>query len=102
MDKAFGQWENPGVVTIQYAIDNEIPSSRPGVRVSAGASGSSRRPSGSVTDRPNHFRGDSEAVVAGIAVIDLMVMTSSERSPTMWTLRAAKRAAFNCGSKAYT
>jgi DinB family len=24
VDKAFGQWENPGVVTIQYAIDNEI------------------------------------------------------------------------------
>lgn len=24
VDKAFGQWETPGVVTIQYAIDNEI------------------------------------------------------------------------------
>jgi hypothetical protein len=24
VDKAFGQWDNPGVVTIQYAIDNEI------------------------------------------------------------------------------
>jgi len=24
VDKAFDQWENPGVVTIQYAIDNEI------------------------------------------------------------------------------
>ncbi|HEY6444813.1 MAG TPA: DinB family protein [Acidobacteriaceae bacterium] len=24
LDKAFGQWENPGIVTIQYAIDNEI------------------------------------------------------------------------------
>src|SRR5579875_1189345 len=24
VDKAFGQWENPGTVTIQYAIDNEI------------------------------------------------------------------------------
>ncbi len=24
VDKAFGQWENPGVATIQYAIDNEI------------------------------------------------------------------------------
>jgi uncharacterized damage-inducible protein DinB len=24
VDKAFGQWENPGIVTIQYAIDNEI------------------------------------------------------------------------------
>lgn len=24
VDKAFGQWEMPGVVTIQYAIDNEI------------------------------------------------------------------------------
>jgi uncharacterized damage-inducible protein DinB len=24
VDKAFGQWENPGVVTIQYAVDNEI------------------------------------------------------------------------------
>jgi uncharacterized damage-inducible protein DinB len=24
VDKAFGQWENAGVVTIQYAIDNEI------------------------------------------------------------------------------
>jgi uncharacterized damage-inducible protein DinB len=23
-DKAFDQWENPGVTTIQYAIDNEI------------------------------------------------------------------------------
>jgi len=24
VDKAFGQWENPGIVTIQYGIDNEI------------------------------------------------------------------------------
>lgn len=24
IDKAFGQWESPGVATIQYAIDNEI------------------------------------------------------------------------------
>jgi uncharacterized damage-inducible protein DinB len=24
VDKAFGQWEMPGVTTIQYAIDNEI------------------------------------------------------------------------------
>ena len=24
VDKAFGQWENPGIATIQYAIDNEI------------------------------------------------------------------------------
>jgi uncharacterized damage-inducible protein DinB len=24
VSKAFGQWENPGIVTIQYAIDNEI------------------------------------------------------------------------------
>jgi uncharacterized damage-inducible protein DinB len=24
VDKAFGQWENPGLVTIQYAVDNEI------------------------------------------------------------------------------
>lgn len=24
VDKAFGQWESPGIVTIQYAIDNEI------------------------------------------------------------------------------
>jgi len=24
VDKAFGQWENPGITTIQYAIDNEI------------------------------------------------------------------------------
>ena len=24
VDKAFGQWEGPGVATIQYAIDNEI------------------------------------------------------------------------------
>jgi uncharacterized damage-inducible protein DinB len=24
VDKAFGQWEAPGIVTIQYAIDNEI------------------------------------------------------------------------------
>lgn len=24
VDKAFGQWESPGFVTIQYAIDNEI------------------------------------------------------------------------------
>lgn len=24
VDKAFGQWENPGIGTIQYAIDNEI------------------------------------------------------------------------------
>lgn len=24
VDKAFGQWENPGLLTIQYAIDNEI------------------------------------------------------------------------------
>jgi hypothetical protein len=24
VDKAFGQWESPGVATIQYAIDNEI------------------------------------------------------------------------------
>ncbi|HTZ60062.1 MAG TPA: DinB family protein [Acidobacteriaceae bacterium] len=24
VQKAFGQWENPGIVTIQYAIDNEI------------------------------------------------------------------------------
>lgn len=24
VDKAFGQWDNPGFVTIQYAIDNEI------------------------------------------------------------------------------
>src|SRR4051794_38801817 len=24
VDKAFGQWEMPGVVTIQYAIDNEV------------------------------------------------------------------------------
>lgn len=24
VDKAFGQWEMPGLVTIQYAIDNEI------------------------------------------------------------------------------
>jgi len=24
VDKAFGQWEMPGVITIQYAIDNEI------------------------------------------------------------------------------
>jgi len=24
VDKAFGQWEMPGVATIQYAIDNEI------------------------------------------------------------------------------
>jgi uncharacterized damage-inducible protein DinB len=24
VDKAFGQWEMPGIVTIQYAIDNEI------------------------------------------------------------------------------
>jgi hypothetical protein len=24
VDKAFGQWESPGVMTIQYAIDNEI------------------------------------------------------------------------------
>ncbi len=24
VDKAFGQWEAPGLVTIQYAIDNEI------------------------------------------------------------------------------
>ena len=23
-DTAFGQWKNPGIVTIQYAIDNEI------------------------------------------------------------------------------
>jgi len=23
-DKAFGQWENPGLATIQYALDNEI------------------------------------------------------------------------------
>lgn len=23
-DNAFGQWKNPGIVTIQYAIDNEI------------------------------------------------------------------------------
>ena len=24
VDKAFGKWEAPGLVTIQYAIDNEI------------------------------------------------------------------------------
>ena len=24
VDKAFGQWEGPGIATIQYAIDNEI------------------------------------------------------------------------------
>jgi uncharacterized damage-inducible protein DinB len=24
VDKAFGQWEGPGINTIQYAIDNEI------------------------------------------------------------------------------
>jgi uncharacterized damage-inducible protein DinB len=24
VDKAFGQWESPGIVTIEYAIDNEI------------------------------------------------------------------------------
>ncbi|HEX4169853.1 MAG TPA: DinB family protein [Bryobacteraceae bacterium] len=24
VDKAFGQWESPGLATIQYAIDNEI------------------------------------------------------------------------------
>jgi uncharacterized damage-inducible protein DinB len=24
VDKAFDQWENPGIVTIQYGIDNEI------------------------------------------------------------------------------
>jgi uncharacterized damage-inducible protein DinB len=24
IDKAFGQWESPGIATIQYAIDNEI------------------------------------------------------------------------------
>jgi uncharacterized damage-inducible protein DinB len=24
VDKAFGQWESPGITTIQYAIDNEI------------------------------------------------------------------------------
>jgi len=24
VDKAFGQWEMPGIITIQYAIDNEI------------------------------------------------------------------------------
>jgi hypothetical protein len=24
LDKAFGQWEGPGIATIQYAIDNEI------------------------------------------------------------------------------
>jgi uncharacterized damage-inducible protein DinB len=24
VDKAFGQWEMPGIVTIQYAIDNEV------------------------------------------------------------------------------
>jgi len=24
VDTAFGQWKNPGIVTIQYAIDNEI------------------------------------------------------------------------------
>ena len=24
VDKAFGQWESPGLMTIQYAIDNEI------------------------------------------------------------------------------
>jgi len=24
VDKAFGQWENPGIATIQYAVDNEI------------------------------------------------------------------------------
>lgn len=24
VDKAFGQWESPGIATIQYAIDNEI------------------------------------------------------------------------------
>lgn len=24
VDKAFGQWENPGIATIQYALDNEI------------------------------------------------------------------------------
>ena len=24
IDKAFGQWEGPGIATIQYAIDNEI------------------------------------------------------------------------------
>ena len=24
IDKAFGQWESPGLATIQYAIDNEI------------------------------------------------------------------------------
>lgn len=24
VDKAFGQWENSGIVTIEYAIDNEI------------------------------------------------------------------------------
>jgi hypothetical protein len=24
VDKAFGQWEDPGIATIQYAIDNEI------------------------------------------------------------------------------
>lgn len=24
VDKAFGQWDNPGIATIQYAIDNEI------------------------------------------------------------------------------
>jgi uncharacterized damage-inducible protein DinB len=24
VDKAFGQWESPGIGTIQYAIDNEI------------------------------------------------------------------------------
>jgi DinB family len=24
VSKAFGQWENPGIATIQYAVDNEI------------------------------------------------------------------------------
>lgn len=24
VDKAFGQWENPGIASIQYAVDNEI------------------------------------------------------------------------------
>jgi uncharacterized damage-inducible protein DinB len=24
VEKAFGEWEMPGIVTIQYAIDNEI------------------------------------------------------------------------------
>jgi len=49
VDKAFGMWEAPGLVTIQYAIDNEYIIAARGTCI-CGRSASSRRRSGNVTN----------------------------------------------------